>query len=210
MKLDLSGLVGENIIPIAIADDLLDSMEQYHIDTPLRAAHFLAQAKEESQNFTHSEENLHYSAARLKAVFPRLFPSDDVANHYAMNPEMTGNRIYANKNGNADEISGDGYKFRGRGDFELTGRDNYHEFSQTLPSGIVLTDTPELVATTYAHASAAWFFDKHGLNVIADQGGDDPTKASHDITIKVNGGLLGWDVRLANFKQILPLIKIIP
>lgn len=208
MRLDLSALVEANIIPSSIEIELRLAMEKYNIDTPLRGAHFLSQAKEESQDFTHKEENLHYSAERLKVVFPKLFPSDEVANHYAGKPQMIANRIYAGKGGNGDEASGDGYKFRGRGDFELTERDNYHEFSQTLPQGIVLTDTPDLVATDYAHSSAAWYFDRHGCNQLADQGGDDPTKAVHDITLKINGGLNGLQVRIDNFKQILPLIKI--
>lgn len=204
MKLDFSGLT---FIKPLIMQDLASSMEKCNINTPLRAAHFLAQAKEESQDFTHKEENLHYSAARLKVVFPHLFPTDDVANHYAMKPEMIGNRVYANKGGNGDESSGDGFKFRGRGFFELTEKNNYSEFGLFVGEDLILN--PDLVATKYCSLSAAWFFEKHGLNSIADQGGNDPAKAVHDITLKINGGLNGITVRTANFKQIFPLIKII-
>lgn len=203
MKLDYSQLT---FIPSAIIQDLSLAMDKCAINTPLRAAHFLAQAKEESQDFTHKEENLHYSAARLKVMFPHLFPTDDVANHYAMQPEKTGNRIYSGKGGNGDEASGDGFKYRGRGWFELTEKNNYAQFG--LFAGEDLTRNPDLVATKYCSLSAAWFFQKHGLNAIADQGGSDPAKAVQDITKIINGGLNGIAVRTANFNLIFPLIKI--
>lgn len=205
MKLDFSALT---FIPSAIMFDLSQAMLSCNIDTPLRAAHFLSQAKEESDNFTRTEENLNYSADGLMKVFSKHFSSTEMAVHYARNPEMIANRVYANRYGNGDEPSGDGWKFRGRGYFQLTFHDNYQAFSDFV-NNEDLTESPDLVKTKYSAMSAAWFFKKNGLNAIADQGGEDSTKVVQEITKIINEGLAGLTVRQSNFNLIFPLIKIV-
>lgn len=201
MKLDFSQLT---FIKPDTMKELSDAMDKFEINTPLRAAHFLAQAKEESANFTKLSENLNYSAQALLATWPKHFADISTANAYARQPAKIANHAYANRGGNGDELSGDGWNFRGRGYFELTEKNNYIAFGNSI--GIDLISNPDLVANRYPGTSAAWFFSSHGLNHLADAGGSDANVQA--ITKVINGGLKGITDRVANFHQIFPLIKI--
>ena len=191
-------------IPHEIMKELASAMDKFEIDTPLRAAHFLSQCKHESMNFTKTIENLNYSAEGLKNVFKKYFPDDDTAKAYERLPEKIANRVYANRMGNGDENSGDGWKYRGRGYIQLTGKNNYTSFSKAIGENI---DAEIMSTPAYASLSAAWFFQKNGINNIADEGGGDAV--IQKITKKINGGLHGISERIKNFNQIFPLIKII-
>ncbi len=145
--------------------------EKYNISNPLRLSHCLGQVAHETQGFTHFVENLNYThEAGLYATFPTHFPAG-LAVNYVGQPEKIANRVYAERMGNGDESSGDGWKYRGRGCFQLTGKTNYYQFGQTVTDNLI--DNPDLVATHYALLSAAWFWNKHSLNFLAVKGGAD-------------------------------------
>ena len=204
INIDISAL---KFINDNLRNELLISMKRFEINTPLRAAHFISQCKHESGNFLRVEENLNYSANGLRATFSKHFQDIDTALHYEKRPEKIANRVYANRMGNGDELSGDGWKYRGRGYIQLTGKNNYTLFGKDINED--LTKAPELlVSIKYACLSAAWFFYKNGLNSIADQVSDNPEKSVQEITKKINGGLNGITERIENFKQILPLISV--
>ncbi len=188
-------------IPDAVLDQIPDCAEKFTINTPLRLAHFLAQCAHESAGFTALEEKLSYSADRLKQVFPKYFP-DNLADNYARQPEKIASRIYGNRMGNGDETSRDGYKYRGRGYIQLTGKDNYNAFAQSINDDIL--NNPDWVATKYPLLSAAWFWDTRSLNQLADEGSGDEVVTK--ITKKVNGGLNGLDDRIQYFKKYYPLL----
>lgn len=191
---DLSKL--EHRIPKQVMAELPDTMAKFNINTPLRLAHFLSQCAHESGNFNATRENLNYSADRLRVVFPKYFPTPEVAQQYARNQVKIGSRVYANRMGNGDEKSEEGYKFRGRGYIQLTGKSNYQAFDKFVPDNIVME--PELVASKYPLMSAAWFFDKNNLWAICDLGAtEDVVK---NLTKRINGGLNGLDDRLKKFK----------
>ena len=163
------------------------AMEFYKL-TPERAAHFFAQTAHESGNFKAFSENLNYSASGLLCIFKKYFPSEALAKQYARNPEMIANRVYASRMGNGTEASGDGWKFRGRGALQLTGKNNYKQFSDYLKKPEIMTN-PNLVATEYSFESAIFFFDKHKLWDICDTG---VTKDSIlKLTKRINGGTHG-------------------
>jgi len=186
-------------VPAGIFTELVIAMPRFEINTPLRVSHFLAQAMEESMNFTHLSELLNYSSTGLRGTFPKYFPDDATANAYAHQPEKIANRVYANRYGNKNEVSGDGFLFRGRGIFQLTFRDNYIAFGNAIGEDIV--GNPDLLLTPkYAALSACWFFASKGLSKIADEGSDDIVVQK--ITKKINGGLNGISVRIKNFKTI--------
>ena len=168
-------------------DGLNEAMDSHGIDTPLRIAHFLAQVAHESMLMKTVTENLSYSADRLLKVFPKYFRPPDVANSYARKPERIANRVYANRMGNGDESSGDGYRYRGRGLIQLTGTNNYRAFSRWISEDCLAN--PDLVANRFAAHSAVFYWDSNGLNALADT---DNLKA---ITRRVNGGLNGYDDR---------------
>ncbi len=168
-------------------DDLRRELPAQRIDTPLRIAHFIAQVAHESTMFRRVVENLNYSAEGLRAVFPRHFDRA-AAQAYARNPRAIGNRAYANRLGNGDEASGDGFRYRGRGLVQLTGRANYREFGEWI--GVDVVAAPELVSDRYAVASAVYFWTTRKLNAIADR--DD----LNALTRAINGGLNGLDDRL--------------
>src|SRR3990167_2994459 len=136
-----------------IMKELASAMDKFEIDTPLRAAHFLSQCKHESMNFTKTIENINYSAEGLKNVFKKYFPDDDTAKAYERLPEKIANRVYANRMGNGDENSGDGWKYRGRGYIQLTGKNNYTSFSKAIGENI---DAEIMSTPAYASLSAAW------------------------------------------------------
>ena len=165
---NLAGLSGR--LPAAVIAQIPEAARQFGITTKLRLAHFLAQCALESKRFTDTEEDLHYSAKRLMEVFPKYFRTVDPA-QYANNPAKLANRVYANRNGNGNEASGDGFKFRGRGYIQLTGRTNYTSFTKFVGEDCV--GNPELVATSFPLASAAFFFKSNNLWSVCDKGAGD-------------------------------------
>jgi putative chitinase len=161
--------------------------------TPLRAAHFFAQTAHETGEYKAFSENLSYSTDGLKKIFGKYFPGT-LAEGYARNPEKIANRVYGNRMGNGDEASGEGWKFRGRGALQLTGKENYTAFSKYLNKPEILVN-PDLVANEYAFESAMFFFDKNKLWTICDKGIDDASITA--LTKRINGGTLGLDHRKA-------------
>ncbi len=159
-----------------------------------QAAHFFGQCAHESGNFKVFSENLNYSADGLTKIFKKYFPSVAATNGYARKPEKIANKVYANRMGNGPESSGDGWKFRGRGPIQLTGKDNYTAFANDIGRPDVLTN-PDVVATELAFESALWFFRKNGLLAVADKGVT--TAVITQITKRVNGGTHGLDDRIA-------------
>lgn len=163
-----------------------------------QAAHFFGQCAHESGGFKVFSENLNYSADGLTKIFKKYFPSLAAAQPYARKPEKIANRVYANRMGNGPESSGDGWKFRGRGPIQLTGKSNYTQFAQDIGRPDVLTN-PDIVATELAFESALWFFNKNNLFAIADKGVSDAVIGQ--ITRRVNGGTHGLDDRIKKTKQ---------
>jgi len=192
--LNLSGLAGK--VPAGVIAQIPAAAAEFGITSNLRLAHFLAQCALESTGFTATVENLNYSAARLLQVFPKYFKNVDVK-AYARNPQKIGSRVYANRMGNGNEASGDGFKFRGRGYIQLTGKNNYTSFSKFVGEDCVAD--PDLVATKYPLASAAFFFNSNKIWAICDRGADDATVTK--VTKAVNGGTHGLAARLLNFKK---------
>ena len=161
--------------------------------TPLRAAHFFAQTAHETGEYKAFSENLSYSTDGLKKIFGKYFPGT-LAEGYSRNPEKIANRVYGNRMGNGDEASGEGWKFRGRGALQLTGKENYTAFSKYLNKPEILVN-PDLVANEYAFESAMFFFDKNKLWTICDKGIDVASITA--LTKRINGGTLGLDHRKA-------------
>jgi putative chitinase len=189
-------------IPDAVIQMIPDTAAKFQINTPLRLAHFLAQCGHESGGFRVTQENLNYSAKGLNGIFKKYFPTEAAAAAYARNPQKIANKVYANRMANGDEASGDGYKFRGRGYIQLTGRANYTEFGKAI--GEDIASNPDKVASTYSLLSAAWFWSKNGLNKLADGGATDPVVTS--ITKRVNGGTIGLADRIKHFKEYYHLL----
>ena len=198
--MNIDGLKGT--IPQEVLDQLPDTITKFDINTPLRLAHFLAQCGHESGNWKFKVENLNYSAPALQSVFRKYFPDEATAAQYARKPEMIANKVYASRMLNGDESSGDGWRFRGRGYIQLTGRQNYSLFNAHVPEDII--STPDLVAEKYPLLSAAWFWDSNKLNSLADKGETDGDVTA--ITKRVNGGTHGLDDRLSKFKQYYKLL----
>jgi putative chitinase len=176
-------------------EPLRQLMKKYSIDTTLRVSHFLAQVLHESAMFRADTENLNYSSKSLKIVFPKYFPTLEKATEYARNPEKIANLVYANRLGNGNEASGDGYKYRGRGLLLVVGKANYEKIADW--SGVDLVSNPDKVASEYSVHSAVWYWDTRNLNSLADK--DDVAL----ITKKITGGTSG----LSNRKELLNKIK---
>ncbi len=189
-------------IPDAVIQLIPDTAAKFEINSPLRLAHFLAQCGHESGGFKATQENLNYSAKGLMGTFKKYFPTEDIANAYQRNPQKIANKVYANRMANGDEASGDGYKFRGRGYIQLTGKDNYTQFGRAIEENI--TSNPDVVSGKYALLSAAWFWSKNGLNKLADGGATDAVVTS--ITKRVNGGTIGLPDRIKHFKEYYHLL----
>jgi putative chitinase len=190
-------------LPKAASSYMLQVVEKYDIKNPLHLAHFLAQIAHESGNFQFVTENLNYSAEGLRKVFPKYFADNIIAMKYARNNEAIGSRVYANRMGNGDEASKEGFKFRGRGYIQLTGKSNYKDFSDFIKEDCVAN--PDLVATKYPMDSAIWFFDKNKLwDICAKGSGDDTVTA---VTKRVNGGTHGLADRIAKFKLYYSLLQ---
>ncbi len=189
-------------VPQVVIDSIPEVASKFAINTPLRVAHFLAQCGHESGGFRVTQENLNYSAKGLNGIFRKYFPTEAAAAAYARNPQKIANKVYANRMANGSEASGDGYKFRGRGYIQLTGRDNYTQFGKAI--GVDIPNNPDLVSSKYALASAAWFWSKNGLNKLADGGATDTVVTS--ITKRVNGGTIGLADRIKHFKEYYHLL----
>ena len=175
----------------SLADPLNATFIKFKIDTPRKQAAFLGQCGHECGNFKVFEENLNYKAATLMRLWPKRFPTLEIANQYAGNPKKIANMVYANRMGNRDESSGDGYRFRGRGCIQLTGHANYYHAGQAL--GVDFVADPDLVATPlYALLTAGWFWSTHGCNELAD------AMNWVGLTKKINGGTIGLDDRVAH------------
>jgi len=189
-------------IPDAVIAMIPDTAKKFEINTPLRLAHFLAQCGHESGGFRLTKENLNYSAKGLMGIFKKYFPTEAKANEYARKPEKIANLVYGGRMGNGPESSGDGAKFCGRGFIQLTGKDNYTAFGKSI--GEDMTVNPEKVSTHYALLSAAWFFNKNKLHIMADGGATDAVVTS--ITKRVNGGTIGLPDRIKHFKEYYHLL----
>ena len=190
-------------IPDAVIAQIPDTASKFNINTPLRLAHFLAQCGHESGGFKVTSENLNYSAKGLMGIFKKYFPTQALAESYQRQPQKIANKVYASRMDNGSEASGDGYKFRGRGYIQLTGRANYTAFGKAINEDIA--NNPDVVSGKYALLSAAWFWSKNGLNTLADGGATDATVTS--ITKRVNGGTIGLPDRIKHFKEYYSLLK---
>lgn len=178
------------------------AMEFYKL-TPVRAAHFFAQTAHETGGYKLFSENLNYSAQGLQGIFGKYFPGN-LEESYARNPEKIANRVYASRMGNGDEKSGDGWKYRGRGALQLTGKDNYAAFAKYLQKPEIMT-TPDLVATEYSFESAMFFFDKNKLWEICDKGINDAAILA--LTKRINGGTHGLEDRNQKTKKYYEYVK---
>jgi putative chitinase len=192
----LGQCIGNNPYLENWAEALNKILPEYEINTPERVAAFIAQAAHESDGFTALHENLNYRPETLRKVFPRYFPDDATAAQYAHNPEMIANRVYANRMGNGNEASGDGFRYCGRGLIQLTGHDNYQAFADSISTDI--TQIPAYLQTFEgAVQSACWFWENNNLNQYADSG---------DIlamTKRINGGTNGLEDRQSRYNQAL-------
>jgi putative chitinase len=189
-------------LPDAVIAQLPDTIAKFELNTPLRLAHFLAQAGHESGGFKAVNENLNYGAKGLLGIFKKYFPTEAKALQYERKPEKIANLVYGGRMGNGVETTGEGYKFRGRGYIQLTGKDNYKAFDAVVAESIL--DNPDLVATKYPLLSAAWFFHKNGLHKLADNGASEAVVTQ--ITKRVNGGTIGLADRLKHFKEYHALL----
>ena len=200
MSLNLTKLKGK--ISDSVLAQIPDAAKKFNITTNLRLAHFLAQCSHESGDFKLVNENLNYSAQGLKTIFGKYFPGN-LSELYARQKEKIGSRVYASRMGNGDEASKEGYKFRGRGFIQLTGKTNYEKFSTFIGEDCVAN--PDLVASKYPLASAAFFFESNKLWAVCDKGAD--TAAVTAVTKRVNGGTIGLADRQKHFNEYWNLLK---
>jgi putative chitinase len=189
-------------IPDGVIAQIPDVQAKFEINTPLRLAHFLAQTGHESGGFKAVSEILNYGAAGLQSIFKKYFTPVS-AKEFERKPEKIANIVYANRMGNGPQASGEGWKFRGRGYIQLTGKDNYTAFDKAVEDDILAN--PDLVATKYPLLSAAWFFHKNGLHKIADEGATDAVVTK--VTKRVNGGVIGLADRIKHFNEYNNLLK---
>jgi putative chitinase len=189
-------------IPDAVIAQIPETAKKFNITNPLRLAHFLAQCGHESGGFKAVSENLNYSADGLKKIFGKYFPGN-LNESYARQPEKIASRVYGSRMGNGDESTGEGFKFRGRGYIQLTGKQNYTNFAKFIGEDTV--SNPDLVATKYPLASAAFFFDSNKLWSICDKGADVATVTA--VTKRVNGGTIGLPDRIKHFNEYYNLLK---
>jgi len=196
-------LFPRNPEPDLWAESMQEVFPTYEINTPQRVSAFLAQCGHESGGWTTFQENLNYSAQGLCTTFKKYFPTLESATPYARQPEKIANRVYANRMGNGPEESGDGWKYRGRGPIQLTGKSNYMQFAQDMfDDWENLFNNPDWVTEDkdFALMSAIWFWNKNKLNVQADAG---DLKL---MTKKINGGYLGLDDRIAHYNECINLL----
>jgi putative chitinase len=190
-------------IPDSVIAQIPETAAKFNITNNLRLAHFLAQCGHESGGFRAVQENLNYSAKGLATTFKKYFISEAAAGPYARNPQKIASKVYGGRMGNGPEATGDGFKFRGRGYIQLTGRDNYTRFAKFIGEDTV--NNPDLVATKYPLASAAFFFDSNKLWAICDKGADAATVTA--VTKRVNGGTIGLPDRIKHFKEYYELLS---
>jgi len=190
-------------IPDSVIAQIPETAAKFNITNNLRLAHFLAQCGHESGGFRAVQENLNYSAKGLATTFRKYFISEAAAGPYARNPQKIASKVYGGRMGNGPEATGDGFKFRGRGYIQLTGRDNYTRFAKFIGEDTV--NNPDLVATKYPLASAAFFFDSNKLWAICDKGADAATVTA--VTKRVNGGTIGLPDRIKHFKEYYELLS---
>ena len=192
----LGQCIGNNPYLEHWAEALNKILPDYDITTPQRVAAFIAQSAHESGGFTALHENLNYRAVTLRKVFPKYFPTDEMAAQYAQQPERIANRVYGNRMGNGDEASGDGFRYCGRGLIQLTGKSNYQAFADSLQMPV--EEVPAFLATFEgAIQSACWFWESNNLNQYADSG-DILT-----MTKRINGGTIGLADRQAHYNHAL-------
>jgi putative chitinase len=178
-------------------EPLQETFEKYQINTPKRQACFIGQCMHESGGFKFLRENLNYSAKALMATWPSRFPDADIAEKFERQPEKIANKVYSGRMGNTED--GDGAKFIGRGLIQLTGKDNYRAFGEAIGEDLVAN--PQLVEEPrYAALSAGWFWNKRGLNALAD------AMDITTLTIRINGGKIGIDDRIAKINKALDIL----
>ena len=178
---------------------LSELLPKYDIDTKTRVSYFLAQCIHESAGFKRLQENLNYRATGLRKVFSKYFPTDELALEYEHKPEMIANRVYGNRMGNGPEESGDGFKYRGRGLIQLTGKNNYMSLSNDIK--VPLESLLDYLVTPYgAIHSACWFWNKNKLNQWADK------NDMINLTRKINGGSIGIEDRIKQYNHILTVL----
>jgi putative chitinase len=200
MNLNIDKLKGH--IPEFVIIQIPETAIKFNITTNLRLAHFLSQCSHESGGFKATQENLNYSVAGLKNTFLKYFPGV-IAEGYARNPEKIASKVYGGRMGNGDEASKEGYKFRGRGYIQLTGKQNYTNFAKFIGEDTVTN--PDLVATKYPLSSAAFFFNSNKLWTICDEGANNSVVTS--VTKRVNGGIIGLLDRIKHFNKFYELLK---
>ena len=190
----LGACIGNNPYLDQWTDALNKILPDYGIDTPQRVAAFIAQAAHESGNFTALHENLNYRAVTLRKVFPKYFPTDEMAAQYAQQSEKIANRVYANRMGNGPESSGDGFRYCGRGLIQLTGQQNYQNFADSIETP--LEQIPDFLQTFEgAVQSACWFWENNNLNQYAD------TDDILTMTKRINGGTIGLADREKHYEH---------
>jgi putative chitinase len=187
-------------IPDFVLEQIPEVQSKFGIDTIIKLSHFLSQCSHESGGFKLTSENLNYSADGLKKIFSKYFPNN-TSESYARQPEKIANKVYANRMGNGDEKSGDGWKYKGRGYIQLTGKDNYKMFDAFVPEDILAN--PELVATKYPLLSAGWFFSKNCLKKCTDSS----ESSIIAVTKCVNGGTIGLSDRTKHFNEYYKLLS---
>jgi len=194
-------MTSEQLAKLGINPDWLPwlqkTCDRYSINNVNRQSAFLGQCMHESNSFKVLQENLHYSSNGLKSVWGSRFPTNEIADKYANHPDMIANKVYANRMGNGDEESGDGWKYRGRGIIQCTGKDLYKTLSNALNIDLI-SDPDMLLEMPYASMSAGWFWNKKGLNDLADQNNYEATK---EMTKRINGGFNGLDDRILKIEQ---------
>ena len=197
--MDINKLKGH--IPDSVLAQIPEVQQKFGIDTAVELSHFLAQCGHESGGFKLTSENLNYGAKGLLGIFKKYFPTEAKALAYERKPEKIANLVYGGRMGNGPEASGEGWKFRGRGFIQLTGKSNYSEFDKVVSEDII--SNPDLVATKYPLLSAAWFFHKNCLKKCVDA-----TDATVTAVSKcVNGGTIGLPDRIKHFNEYYKLLS---
>lgn len=196
-------MTSEQLAKLGINPDwfpwLQKTCDRYSINNVNRQSAFLGQCMHESNSFKVLQENLHYSANGLKSVWGSRFPTNEIADKYANHPDMIANKVYANRMGNGDEESGDGWKYRGRGIIQCTGKDLYKTLSNALNIDLI-SDPDMLLEMPYASMSAGWFWNRKQLNLLAD------SKDYKEMTKRINGGFNGLDDRIAKINKALEVL----
>ena len=201
--MDITKLKGQ--IPDNVYGEIQSVVDTFGMNTPTRLSHFIGQCAHESGNFKFISENLNYSSKGLIATFPKYFKQPGLAEAYSRNPERIASRVYANRMGNGAEGTADGWKFRGRGYIQLTGKSNYSSFDAFVNENILLD--PDLIAKKYPLLSAGWFFHKNKLNTISDKGMNE--QVILELTKRINGGTNGLQDRIKYTTKFGKLLGVI-